>query len=437
MTPLQFRRLRVLGRLRALSALSLSLALLTSGGLARKADAQAPPATPAPVKPAAPTPVPVPPVVAPAVPADSSPEYVVGIDDVIGIFVIGHEELTQAVPVLSDGKIHVAGIEGDIKADGLTLAKLKDEIRKGLDRLYNNLELSITLRESHSKTVTIVGARVSGQYPLRKEMRISTLVAAAGGLVSKNKLTLGTLVRDFQTTKLDMEKILGSPPDVASDIPLKIGDLVLLVTLDEPTLEAYTVLGSVLRPGPFPLPKDGTPVTLTRALADAGGPMEKASLTRATLQRNGKNIPLNLYPLLVEGKADTPEGRIFMQNGDSIIIPEVTAKYTVLGQTNRPGTYPIQDNKPVTVLQALAEGGGANQGAELRKVVLVHTENGTTTRTKMDLQRMANGSDLKSNLIMQNGDVLFVPQKGHNVELQDILNPFFYLSSLGFRPFGR
>ncbi len=370
----------------------------------------------------------------PAAPA-VTPDYVIGVDDVIAITAAGHEDINQIVMVLSDGKIHVNGMDEDIKAEGLTLAQLKDKVYKGLDRLYNNLVLTISLKESHSKNVTIVGGRGSGQFPLRKDMRVSSLIAQAGGLPGKTKLVVGTLIRGATKTKLDIQRIVGANPDPEADPMLQPNDIVFLDMLEEPPPPTYSVMGAVLRPASFPMPLDGTPITIARAVADAGGRTERAALSRVSLLRGGKTITLNLYPLLVEGKADATEGKMEMKNGDVLLIPELEAKYVVLGQVNRPATYPLPEAKTITVLQALAEAGGPAQNGDLRKAGVARIVGGKPTFIKINLQDQLTKPDPTKNIVLQDGDMLYVPNKGHVFAIQDILSPLWVLSAFGFRPF--
>lgn len=363
-------------------------------------------------------------------------DYVIGVDDVIGITAVGHEEINQVVTVLSDGKIRVSGIDDDIKVEGMTLGELKKRIVTGLNGLYNNLNLTVAIRESHSKNVTIIGARSSGVFPIRKGMHVSNLIAIAGGLSGKLKLTTGILVRDWKTTRIALDKIVGKEPDPAADPLLEPNDQLILDTKEEGPPPAFNIVGVVQRPGSFIMPLDGTPVTLAQGLAQAGGTLTNAAaLTKATLQRHGKTIPLNLYPLLVEGKADSPEGKMLLEDGDLIVVPEIQAKYMVLGTVNRPAVIPLPEVKNVTPLQAMAEAGGPAPNAELRKATLIRTVNGKQTQIPLDLMKMMTKADLSKNIPMQDGDVLYIPQKGHTFSLADAVSPLWILSTLGFRPF--
>ncbi len=367
-------------------------------------------------------------------------DYVIGVDDVIQVSAVGQDEINQTVTVLSDGTIHVNGIDDDIKVEGMTLAQLKDRLYKGLSRLYNNLELSVSIKETHSRNVTIIGAKSSGQFPLRKDMRVSTLLALAGGLPAKPTLVTGLLIRGVDTPKptrikLDIPKIASADQYPGADLPLQNGDMVVLDTKDEPPPPTYSVFGAVNKTGSFPMPLDGSPITVARAVADAGGQTDKAALASAFLIRKGRRIPLNLYTRIVDGKMDGPESQMTLQDGDELHIPDVEAKYMVLGDVNHPNAFPLPETQKVDVMQALAEAGGATTVGDLRKAGIVRKVNGKATFVPVNLQAMITQPAAAKNITMQDGDVLYIPSKRHSFGLGDVLSPLWILSAFGFRPF--
>lgn len=368
--------------------------------------------------------------------APVEPNYTVGIDDILIIASPGHEDVNQQVLVLPDGTIRVNGVPEKIKAAGMTLEEVRAEVFKGLDRLYNNLEISVTLKEVNSRSVTILGSRSPGRVRLLKDMRVSGLIAAGGGLLQpRTKLARGTLQRNLQVIKLDMAKIVGMEPDVEADLLLQPNDTVVLDYIEEPPPPMFSVLGAVVKGGTFNMPLDGSPISLARAVADAGGRTEKASLGKVKLLRKSTTLDLNLIPLLVDGKADAAEGQLLMQDGDVLIIPELDAKYMVLGQVNRPNTVYIPETRTVTVQQALAEGGGPNQNADLRAAGIMRIVEGKKQFLKINLEDSLKKPEKSPDIIMQDGDVLYIPPKKRGLSISDITNPLWVLSMFGLRFF--
>ena len=119
-------------------------------------------------------------------------------------------------------------------------------------------------------------------------MRVSTLMALSGGPPGKLKYAVAHLMRDDQSIKLDLLKIMGQEPDPQANLALKPGDEVIIDMKEEAPPPTYSVLGSVAKGGSFPMPMDGSPITIARAIAEAGGKNEHAALSKVILERDGK-----------------------------------------------------------------------------------------------------------------------------------------------------
>jgi polysaccharide biosynthesis/export protein len=167
-----------------------------------------------------------------------------------------------------------------------------------------------------------------------------------------------------------------------------------------------SVLGFVQRPGTFEF-KEGDRVM--DALSLGGGPIaERARLEEAWLQRaDGTKIQLNLYQLLYGGDTSL---NIPIQDGDTIYVPEETQnRYFVGGQVKRPGLYTWRPG--LTVLDALSQAGWETERARLSQTFVVRQKpDGTEERIRVDLVRLLNKGDMKQNIELQPGDVVFVSE---------------------------
>jgi polysaccharide export outer membrane protein len=103
-----------------------------------------------------------------------------------------------------------------------------------------------------------------------------------------------------------------------------------------------------------------------------------------------------------------------LKNGNFVKNPQVTIvvlqvkgnQASVLGQVNRPGRYPIEvADMRLTDLLANA-GGVAQTGAE--NLVLTGTRNGQPYRTEIDLPSIFAAGGRSQDVLIQNGDVLWV-----------------------------
>jgi polysaccharide export outer membrane protein len=78
---------------------------------------------------------------------------------------------------------------------------------------------------------------------------------------------------------------------------------------------------------------------------------------------------------------------------------------SVLGQVNKPGRYPVDGGQGLVDILALA-GGVLPDGGDI--VYLLRNRNGTTSKETVDLLQMMRAGDLKLNLGLVTGDVVYV-----------------------------
>jgi polysaccharide export outer membrane protein len=79
----------------------------------------------------------------------------------------------------------------------------------------------------------------------------------------------------------------------------------------------------------------------------------------------------------------------------------------VLGRVNAPGRFVLTSN--VTVLQALATAGGPNAFANKSRIRIFRQEGGKSLSLSFDYDDVTAGKDTESNILLQRGDVIFVP----------------------------
>lgn len=108
-------------------------------------------------------------------------EYVIGTADQLSINVWKEPELTQTVPVRSDGKITLPLI-GDIQAAGRTTRQLQEAITAKLQTYMTHPEVTVIVMQINSQKFNILG-RVTkpGAYPLTTTTTVLDAIADAGG----------------------------------------------------------------------------------------------------------------------------------------------------------------------------------------------------------------------------------------------------------------
>jgi polysaccharide biosynthesis/export protein len=121
----------------------------------------------------------------------------------------------------------------------------------------------------------------------------------------------------------------------------------------------------------------------------------------------------------VQAAGDTPlklEQEIAARLKNYISEPEVTVmvqqvnsqKFNILGQINKPGSYPLT-NSP-TVLDAIAVAGGFRDFAKQKSIyVLRQNTDGTQTRLPFNYKEVVKGQNTAQNIKLQPRDTVVVP----------------------------
>lgn len=174
------------------------------------------------------------------------------------------------------------------------------------------------------------------------------------------------------------------------------------VLVKEFASQGISVSGEVQHPGVYQILGSRTLLDL---ISMAGGLTNFAD-TRITVQRRGAAEE----KVTVKLKTDDPEtslaNNVQVYPGDLILVPRAGIVY-VLGDVNRPGGFVMQDSGKITLLQALAQAGGASKSASLSKAVLMRKNAEGYATTKLHVGKIEKGED--PDLELHANDILFVP----------------------------
>lgn len=126
------------------------------------------------------------------------------------------------------------------------------------------------------------------------------------------------------------------------------------------------------------------------------------------------------YPLIGEVKVGgmapaAAEKKIagLLEGGGYLRKPQVnisvaqnqSQQVSVLGQVTRPGRYPVEGNRSLTDIVALAGGFSPDAGD---KITLVRSRNGKTTKEVLDLYEMVQTGNMKRDLQLATNDVIYI-----------------------------
>jgi len=92
--------------------------------------------------------------------------------------------------------------------------------------------------------------------------------------------------------------------------------------------------------------------------------------------------------------------------GDTIIVGRIGVVY-MIGAFRTPGTIPLTQYAPLTLMEATAMSGGINFQGKFSDVRLIRTAGDHRTVVKLDIQRVLHGKD--PDPILQANDIIFLP----------------------------
>jgi len=352
---------------------------------------------------------------APAAPAG----YILGPGDSVDIVVFGQPDLSETVTIKPDGLVELP-LVGDVKAAGRTTGQFADDLVKAYRTYLKAPSVSVKIQAFRTTRIYVLGQVFKpGQYELKPNAGILELLADAGGPTTRADLAKAVLIRNkTETTQLDLIVAMKDGKEPA--VTLEPDDVVYLPETDA----RIVILGQVNRPGAYDL-LEGQHVT--DLLAGAGGPTAGAGLTKAFIVRGAQQIPVDLRKAM---DGDTA-ANVVLQPRDMVVVPENKERVAVLGAVNKPG--PIDFKPEMTILDAIELAGGETNKANLGHVKIVRNEGGKPKTIDVNFDKVMKAQDLTQNLVLQSGDIVFVPSKFFTADLfQSLTNIFWMGAAVGW-----
>jgi polysaccharide export outer membrane protein len=101
-------------------------------------------------------------------------------------------------------------------------------------------------------------------------------------------------------------------------------------------------------------------------------------------------------------------GKVITEPAVSVTLVENRSKrYYLVGQVQQPGEFPITG--PITVLQAIARGGGFLEWAKKDRIEVVRRVAGGEKRLNFDYDAFIKGKKQEQNILISPGDTIIVP----------------------------
>ena len=116
----------------------------------------------------------------------------------------------------------------------------------------------------------------------------------------------------------------------------------------------------------------------------------------------GKSIP-ELTKVLEKRYSDLIE-----EPTVTVILAESRSRrYYLIGQVAQPGEFPL--DYPISLLQAIARGGGFSEWAKKDEVAVFRRQSGKDNMLKFNYDSFVKGKNLEQNFLIEPGDTIVVP----------------------------
>jgi len=186
------------------------------------------------------------------------------------------------------------------------------------------------------------------------------------------------------------------------------------VTVEEYRARKASVLGEIrvkpnqTRTGPGRYALTGKTRVLA-FIAQHGGFTVRADLARVEVRRkNGEKRVVDLYKAVFQSKLSED---VVLDDDDVVTIASTAVtdrKVYVLGEVGRPGVYELQDN--VRLIEAIQLASSFSPHANRKQVIVIRGDKNKPDLYQINMLEMLRTGDLSKNMLIENGDVVFVPR---------------------------
>ena len=143
---------------------------------------------------------------------------------------------------------------------------------------------------------------------------------------------------------------------------------------------------------------------------------DKEMSAEVTVRPDGKiSLPLlnEIYaagftPEQLRDKVTKAAERYIDDPNATVVVREINSrKVFITGSIEKPGTFTLAG--PMTVLQLIAMAGGLKEYADKSKIVILRSENGTSTGFRFNYKQVVEQKKMSQNIELKPGDTVIVP----------------------------
>lgn len=229
------------------------------------------------------------------------------------------------------------------------------------------------------------------------EVPILQALASAGGPLPTGDLKRAEIIRGGETITVDLQKFLDEG-EAPGELALRPGDVLVV-----PRGEGQNILvtGALARTGVVNL-RGVDQRDLLRVIT-ISGPIAQSDLTRVTVYRDNKTLVRDLEAITKGGDLSQ---NLDLEPGDLVVVPtKEIDSVLVTGLVARRGVVQITRKEDHDLLRIVTLAGPSAMSDLSR--VMIHRGDETIVR---DLKAALDRGDLDESILVQNGDVIVVPE---------------------------
>jgi len=338
--------------------------------------------------------------------AAATAEYRIRPGDTLSITVLGEPTYSGSFTVRPDGTILFSDdMVGPVPVGGMTTKEATETVASRIGEYVK--DPTVVLAVSRFRIMVVGNVRRPGQYDLNEGARLMDAVNAAGG-VEDEKRDLGRIYltkASGEEHRYDLEAFK-EKADATQNVLVEPGDKIAVGRAVSPSRREgeFKLTGAFAKPGTYRLDEDED--TRISDAVERGGRWTTEGNPRAAklIRADGTQCPIDLT--LLDGDPRGAENLV-LRDGDELFVPRNTTEVNVLGAVAKPGEYFVAPG--TTLLEAIATAGGLKETAILESCAVVRSD--PPVRVPANLKRLLQQGDVTQNPVLENRDVVFVPER--------------------------
>lgn len=157
--------------------------------------------------------------------------YIIGPGDILNLSVWKNSDLTRQVTVLPNGIIHLP-LADQIKAAGLSVRELKEQLKKEFTPFIPEPEISVSVHQINSLVVYVTGkVKNPGRFSLHDNLNVLQVLSLAGGMppfAKEKKISILRKNKGKTQIFLFNYKAVSKGEQLEQNILLKRGDVIVV-----------------------------------------------------------------------------------------------------------------------------------------------------------------------------------------------------------------